>query len=104
MNPFLTAAILGMTGLAGAAGAEAQDLRNYRHDRHDRRVESRHHPRNDHRYNRWRERRHAPPAPRVERYWVPARYATVFAGYDHCGRPIYRTVCVSAGYWATRRC
>jgi len=31
--------------------------------------------------------------------WVPVRYDTVFAGYDFCGRPIYRTVCVSAGHY-----
>jgi len=26
----------------------------------------------------------------------------VFAGYDHCGKPVYNTICVSAGYWDTR--
>jgi hypothetical protein len=96
MKTFLTAAILGITGLVGVAGAEAQDLRNYRNDRHDRRSESRYRH-NDNRFTR----RHAP---RVERYWVPARYATICVGVDHCGRPIHRTVCVAAGYWATRPC
>jgi hypothetical protein len=33
--------------------------------------------------------------------WVPPRYENVFSGYDHCGRPIYRTVCVSQGYYRT---
>ena len=100
MKTFLTAAFLGITGLAGAAGADAQDVRNYRkdHDRHERRVENR----REHRFNRHREYR--PIAPKVERYWVPARYATVFVGYDHCGQPMYRSVCVAAGYWATRPC
>jgi hypothetical protein len=101
MKTMLTAAILGITGLAGAAGAEAQDLRHYRNDRHDRRVESRHRPRHDYR----RDYRPARPiAPRMERYWVAPRYETVYVGVDHCGRPQYRTVCVSAGYWAYRRC
>ena len=87
MKTFLTAAILGLTGLAGIATADAQDVRNHRndakHERHHRREFRRHH------------------APRVQRYWVPARTESVFAGYDHCGKPIYRTVCVP-GYWATR--
>lgn len=99
MKTFLTAAILGITGLAGAAGAEAQDLRSYRHDRNDRRdrrSESRHRH-HDHRYTRHH-------APRVERYWVAPRYERVFVGYDHCGQPMYRTVCVSAGYWGYRPC
>ena len=38
---------------------------------------------------------------RVERYWAPARTTSVFAGYDPCGKPTYRTVCVP-GHWATR--
>lgn len=85
MKTLLTAAILGITGLTGVAGAEARDLR---HDRHDR-----------------REVRHRRPvAPRIEWTWVAPRYQTVFAGYDHCGRPTYRTVCVSAGTWAPRAC
>lgn len=95
MKTFLTAAILGLTGLAGAASADAQDVHRYRNDRNDRRIE-RHHPN--------REVRRRPHAPRMERYWVAPRYETVFAGYDHCGRPTYRTVCVSAGYWSYRRC
>jgi hypothetical protein len=92
MKTFLTAAILGLTGLAGAAGADAQDVRKYRNDRDDHKIERRHH--------RGDFRRHRETA-RVERYWVPARTESVFSGYDHCGKPVYRTVCIP-GHWATR--
>jgi len=92
MKTFLTAAILGLTGLAGAAGADAQDVRKYRNDRDDHKIERRHH-RGDFRRNR--------EARRVERTWVPARTESVFSGYDHCGKPVYRTVCIP-GHWATR--
>lgn len=38
-----------------------------------------------------------------ERVWVnQPRYQNVFVGYDLCGRPVTRTVCVSSGHWATR--
>ena len=72
--------------------ADAQDVRNHRNDRNDHKFERRHHRREFRRHHE---------APRLERYWVPARTESVFAGYDHCGKPIYRTVCVP-GYWATR--
>ena len=36
---------------------------------------------------------------RYERVWVPPVYRTVFAGYDACGRPSYRNLCVRAGYY-----
>ena len=97
MKRFLTIAVLGLTGLAGIAAAEAQDVRKYRGDgpRHESRVEHR-------RSHGFRKpfRRHE--APRVERVWVPARHESRFVGYDHCGKPIYRSVCVSEGYWTTR--
>src|SRR5690349_14548916 len=99
MKTFLTAAILGLTGLAGAAGADAQDVRKYRNDRDDHKIERRH-PGREHRFNRGDFRRHR-EATRLERYWVPERTESVFAGYDHCGKPIYRTVCVP-GHWETR--
>ena len=31
--------------------------------------------------------------------WVPPVYRRVFSGYDHYGCPIYRRVCVRAGYY-----
>ena len=96
MKTILTVAILGLTGLAGAVGAEAQDVRRYRNDDHrETRVEYRH--------PSWFSRlfrRHS--APRVERVWVPARYESRFSGYDHCGKPIHRSVCVCEGYWTSR--
>jgi hypothetical protein len=99
MKTMLTVAILGLTGLAGVAGAEAQDVRTYRRDgpRHESRYESHRQPASWWQF--WRHR-----TPRVERVWVPARYESRFAGTDHCGRPIYRSVCVSEGYWTTRHC
>ena len=93
MKTFLIAGIL---GLAGAVGAEAQDAHKYRNDgpRHESRYEG-------HRQSGFwsffhRHRTH------TERVWVPAKYESRFAGYDHCGKPIYRSVCVCEGYWTTR--
>ncbi len=47
-------------------------------------------------------------APVYDRVWVPAQYENVFTGYDHWGRPIFRTICVRAGYYRSvlvgRRC
>ncbi len=34
-----------------------------------------------------------------ERVWIAPVYSTVFAGYDACGRPIYRQECTTPGYW-----
>jgi len=111
MKTFLTAAILGLTGLAGAAGADAQDVHKYRggnEPRHESRTEPRHAPRPELRHeNRGGFRAffgfgHREPETRIERFWVAPRYETVFAGYDHCGKPVYNTICVSAGYWDTR--
>ena len=34
-----------------------------------------------------------------ERVWVPPTYRTVFSGYNACGHPIYRNICVRAGYY-----
>ena len=97
MKTFLTAAILGVTGLAGMAGAaEAQDVHKYRggnEPRHERRGEHRGFFRNRHR-----------EAVRVERVWIAPRFETRITGYDHCGKPIYGQVCISAGYWTTRPC
>jgi len=96
MKTILTAAILGLTGLAGAAGAEAQDVHRYRHDdRCETRVEV-HRPG----WFSFLYRRHHEP--RAERVWVPARYESRCTGYDHCGKPLYRSVCVSEGHWTTR--
>src|SRR5437762_11069018 len=113
MKTTLTAAILGLTTLAGVAGAEAQDVHRYR-DGHQPRYEQRYEPRPAPRYEPSRERRHGfwgffgfrtrECAPRVEQSWVAPRYETVIAGYDHCGKPVYNTICVSAGYWTTRAC
>ena len=36
--------------------------------------------------------------PVYAKVWVPPRYERVVVGRDDCGRPIFRTVCVSAGY------
>ena len=96
MKTILTAAILGLTGLAGAAGAEAQDVHRYRNDdRRETRVEV-HRPWFSFSFFRGHHE------PRVERVWVPARYESRFSGYDHCGKPLYRSVCVSEGHWTTR--
>lgn len=89
MKTVLTAAILGLTGLAGVSAAEAQDQRHYR-------GESRH----ERSYSHPRHHRHQ--APSFEWVWVPARYESRFAGYDPCGMPVYRRVCVSEGYWTRR--
>ena len=32
------------------------------------------------------------------------RFEMRITGYDHCGKPIYGQVCISAGYWSTRPC
>jgi hypothetical protein len=37
--------------------------------------------------------------PFYEQVWVPPVYETVFCGYDRCGRPRYRQVCVRAGFY-----
>jgi hypothetical protein len=107
MKTFLTAAILGLTGLAGAAGAQAQDVHKFRggsEPRHETRVQTRHEPRReDHGgFRAFFGFARREPAPRIETTWVAPRYEAVFAGYDSCGKPVYTTVCVSAGYWATR--
>lgn len=99
MKTILTVAILGLTGLAGLTAAEAQDLRSYRRDDSCRESRVEHHRPG------WFSRffgRHR--APRVERVWIPARYESRMVGYDHCGKPIYRSVCVGEGHWTTRRC
>ena len=94
MKTFL---MVGILGLVGAAGAEAQDAHRYRGEgpRHESRIEVRRHS-----GYWWQFWRHS--APRVERVWVPARYESRISGYDHCGKPIYRSVCVCEGYWTTR--
>ena len=38
-------------------------------------------------------------APVYVQQWVPPVHETVFVGRDHCGRPIYREVCVRRGYY-----
>ncbi len=38
-----------------------------------------------------------------EQEWVAPLYQTCFAGYDACGRPIYRQMLARAGYWQTVR-
>jgi len=97
MKTILTAAILGLTGLAGAAGAEAQESHRTRNnDCRETRIEV-HRPWFSFSFFRHHE-------PRGERVWVPARYESRFEGYDPCGKPIYRQVCVSDGYWTTRSC
>jgi hypothetical protein len=34
-----------------------------------------------------------------ERVWVAPVYRSVFSGYNSCGHPIYRNVCVRNGYY-----
>ncbi len=89
MKSIVTAAVLALAGLAGAPGADAQEHRGPDRDHH--RVEH-------HRRNR--------PQHRRERIWVPARYESRFSGYDRCGKPVYRSVCVAEGRWtfAPDRC
>ena len=38
------------------------------------------------------------PVPIYSQVWVPPVYQSVIVGYDWCGQPIFRTVCVRAGY------
>lgn len=41
--------------------------------------------------------------PRSDRQWMNApRPERIVSGYDNCGNPIYRSVTVPGGYWATR--
>lgn len=42
-------------------------------------------------------------APVYTQVWVPPVYATVFAGYNQCGAPIYRSVVTCNGYYRTVR-
>lgn len=93
MKTFLFAGIL---GLAGAVGAEAQDAHKYRYDgpRHESRYEGHH--RSGFWSFFWGSRSHS------HRVWVPARYETRVVGYDHCGKPITRSVIVCEGHWETR--
>lgn len=91
MKTFLIAGIL---GLGGAVGAEAQDMHRYRNDA----------PRHESRYDGHRPsgfsfsffRGHREHANRV---WVPARYENRFCGYDHCGKPMYKSILVCEGHW-----
>ena len=40
--------------------------------------------------------------PVQRRHWVnTTRYEKVFAGFDFCGRPIYRTIAIPCGTWQT---
>ena len=39
--------------------------------------------------------------PVYNQIWIPARHESVIVGYDHCGRPLYRAVCVSPGHYET---
>ena len=34
-----------------------------------------------------------------ERVWVAPVYRSIFSGYNSCGHPIYRRVCVRSGYY-----
>ena len=38
---------------------------------------------------------------RARRIWVPPVYRTVFGGYDHCGRAVYRKILTRAGHYRT---
>jgi hypothetical protein len=92
MKTIVTAAVLALVGLGGAAGADAQEHRS--------------HPSGGGQHRDLRAHRHrverVEHAPRLERIWIAPRYETVFAGYDHCGKPLVRTVCISEGRWTTR--
>ena len=38
---------------------------------------------------------------RANRIWVSPVYRTVFGGYDHCGRAVYRKILTRAGHYRT---
>jgi len=38
---------------------------------------------------------------RASRVWVAPTYRTIFSGYDHCGRAIYRKFITRPGYYRT---
>jgi hypothetical protein len=38
-------------------------------------------------------------AAKPSKVWVPPVYRTVFAGYDHCGRTVYRERLIRPGYY-----
>ena len=61
---------------------------NRRHGHRWRRYQRRHHHRHVH-----------VRTPIYQKVWCEPAYREVFAGYDECGNPIYRSVCVSAGYY-----
>jgi hypothetical protein len=44
--------------------------------------------------------RHARHHYRSHRVWIAPAYETIVVGYDHCGEPIYRRICVRRGYWS----
>ena len=60
--------------------------------------------RSHHRTTRTYDHRHCNHCVAVQkRYWASTtRYERVFAGYDHCGRAIYRTVSIPCGSWKTK--
>ena len=48
-----------------------------------------------------RARRRARRARHVRRVWVAPVYREVIVGYNHCGHPVYRSICVREGYYRT---
>jgi len=91
MRSMLAMATLGLVTLLGFGAAQADEGRHGPGPRPEaRRV---------HREN------HRHPGRRVERVWVACpRYERRIVSYDHCGQPIYKSVCVSEGYWSYRHC
>jgi hypothetical protein len=37
--------------------------------------------------------------PMYRSVWCPPVYKTVIIKYDECGRPVYETICIRAGYY-----
>jgi hypothetical protein len=86
MNAMLAAAALGLFSGVAAPTPEARpyhEARAYHMHRHFGRP-------------------HVVIAPRFERVWVEPCVERRFVGYDACGQPMYRTICVTPGYWTTR--
>lgn len=89
MKTLVTAVVLALAGLGGAVGADAQEHRPRPSEGGQNRELRVHRYRAEH-------------ALRMERIWIAPSYKAVLAGYDHCGKPVYRTVCISEGCWTTR--
>ena len=78
----------------GSVGVRYDGRRRYKGSNYYRRGHGgRHHSGYDRPYRRARH------AYRSHRTWIAPVYRNTCVGYDRCGAPIYRPVCVRRGYW-----